>query len=348
MDFLSMFQAALGRMDYLIMYAFVQFLRGVIETFFAHSDIIYISAATALVTTAWRHTVAVSAVQHALFIPVSDTLTVVVSALHRAGIILLVDTVMVSLRTVHIDDTDTHQALMYWITATGAVVLIPVLTESMHSVSAFTQLSRLVFFMYAENSEFLTQDTEINRVAPALAIVGLTVVRRWSKDVRSTLLTNLISAAVMLLTNIVINSLVGSATEAATDSEGEIAWVVALLLFSDQLQQMMPDAADVRDYAVWKSAQLLTSSLVYRGYDVLVISSGALCIAAGMHILTNAAAWPGSKFRLRSDAVTQLSILVAVNCVIDLFKTFMMGIPHRLLPLVLLVLLCVTSVVLRR
>lgn len=346
MNLVTVLQTALGRMDYLLMLTFVQFIRGSIEHYFSTtSDILYISVAAALVTTAWSHT-ACSKNTASPHIRVQETMSVIVTALHRGSTLLLVDTLMKSLRTVSKDDTDQHEAFMYWISATGAVILIPVMVQSVQQTETSQQLARLIFFMYAENSEFLTQDSEINRVAPALAVVGLCFVHHFTNSCSTNVLfSNLLHAANMLLMNIILNTLIADGDEVAADSEAAITWVVTLLLLTDQLTGLSSDASDVRDYAIWKSAQLLAANVSAHGVDSLSMICCSFLAASLMQVLTSASK-SVSGHRLHADAVVELGLLVAVNKILDVAKLSMLGIPHELLPVVLLSMLCVVHVAL--
>lgn len=351
MNFFSVVQNALQRMDYLLMFIFIKFLRRVIERFFSSNDILFISLTLSVITNViGLHELSSSnalSTQKWIFgrgIKTVESIMVFISALHRASSLLLVDMLMSSLRTVKPEDTDTHQSFMYFIVATCSVIIIPVVTHKFENDETGNHISRLVFVMYAENSAFLTQDMEINQIAPFMAVVMLCCVKYYISDILGVTFLKILHAVNMLLTNVIVSTLMSSNKLLAADSDGETVWIITILMIADHIQQLFPGIQDVRDYAIWKSAQLLSLNFIARGIDTESICLVLFLILVLVSFLVYISQW--RDYVLRCSAITELVLLVLVNTFFEVAKSFMMGIPHSLVFVFLLSLLCVVHIAL--
>lgn len=325
-------QAALGRMEYLITYSLVVFLKGVVNRFFSPRDLVYI-ALTLLAVTSLRIRMRTVGV-------ISDTI-------HGIFCVLLVDIVMEGLRTPTAQDTSLHQCIMYWVSATAAVVTIPVLVHAMgretSEMLGGPRLEQLIFFMYAENSAFLTQDLEINRVVPALGLIAL----QYTEGMKMNGITDtdtglpfssILRATSMVLTNVVVTTLLRS-DNIATDGDAGIAWLVSLLVLFDSLQAQSARASEIRDYTVWKAADTVRQHAVAQGMSqdlsLLVFTTSAyVFLSIGCYVS-------------HTGVIGDMSLLVAVNTALDTVKAVITGAPHSIVWLILMAVLCTLHVLTR-
>jgi hypothetical protein len=323
-------QAALGRMEYLLTYSLVIFLKGVVDRFFSAKDLIHITLTCVSVTSMKTQ---------------SNTIGVIFDTVHNVFSVLLVDTVMGSLRTPNTQDTSLHQGIMYWVSATAAVILFPVIIQTtsrdMGDRLGGSRLEQLLFFMYAENSAFLTQDLEINRVVPAVGLIALQYIegQRVTAGSAGLPLSSVIKATCMVLTNVVITTLLRS-DSTATDGDAGIAWLVSLLVLFDSMREQSPHVNELRDYTVWKAADTVRQHMATQGMrqdTALFVSTTTAYVFLSIGCYVS-----------HTGVIGDMSLLVAVNTVLDTVKAVLTGAPHSIVWLVLMTVLCTLHVAMQR
>lgn len=346
MQIFVMIQTALQRMDYLLVYTFVQFMKRVIHRFFVNADMLYIALGVAVFTYCMIQ-IRQFAGKYAnglLLSPPDTAASVQWTALHRVSCLLLVDIIMGGLRTVKTSDTDRYQSFMMFLVATASVILIPSLTSRFENTVTGEQIARLVFVMYAENSSYLTQDVEIDRVIPLLAIILISSMKYYCKTTMGLVSLKILHAVNMLLTSMLINTLFAEDVFTSADGEGRIAWMISTLVFADRLQLVFPYLQDIRDFAIWKSARLITLRLILHNVASSMINMCPLLVLFVFNVLGNLSKGYGYEFK--TVAITDLCVLVVVNNLFEMAKSYLLCIPHSLVFMFLLSLLCAMQIIL--
>ena len=307
--------AALGRVDYLITYSLVTFVGEVIKRYFSSHDIVSI----ALVVTA-----ICQGVEERMLLD-SSVFKVTIDSMHRVGAILFVNSIMQTVHAASLSDTSMFVLVVSFIVSTGVVIIVPTVVKRAvdNRNDVASQISRLVFFMYAENSVLLTADTEVNRVMPALAIMVLCGLR-GCRECASPVIQTLLQAFAMLATNVLVTTLVDSA-DTASDSATGIAWLVGFMIVLENIAAR--ESSDVRDYALWKSSALISIMLAALPREGLIVCGGLLgCVSGLLHWITGASC----------ETLTDLGVLLAANTFLDIVRINMQGVSPKLVWIVLL------------
>ena len=323
----SQLQSMLGRMDYLLTYSLVQFMQKVIQRFLSAQDIFYV--AVVLVVCSARVT-KVGSVGQSLY------------SLHKVAAVLLADTIMGAVPSPSGEHTSLFQLVVFWVLSTAAVVLVPTLLAEFTREEVSSQVSSLIFFMYAENSSVLTSDLEIDKVLPMLALLCLYFIRGRQPDAEGVERT-VLQALSMMGTNVIISTLV-TTSDATSSDMIEIAWLVGVLILFDNLEPWLDVAAELKDYALWKASTLLLARLLFRQIDLESIVLGVLlCIALAYALQLGLRSL---HYELRYNAMIQLGVLVALNATLQAVQHSIQHLPHSIVWVVILSVVNVVHVML--
>lgn len=304
--------AALCRMDYMLTYALVQFVNGVLETFFSAEDVLFVALVGTALTSRGD-------------IPLGPT----GASVRRVSAVLLANGVQTGLPGAFARETSGVLLVLHWLVATCAVVLLPTLLAPFTSDEVLGQVSRLVLFTYAENSAFITAGLHLDYVLAALAALVLYAVgtRVASAGAAEQAVLRALS---MLATNVVVSSLLhGSAGDAL-----EIAWLVGVLIMLDNLSGWLEAAPELRDYAVWKAAALVGARLEFLEVPTDAVLGTVLAVVGFAWAAQRAAAAAG--FALRYGAMLDLGVLVAANTALGVVERSVRKMPQSIVWVALL------------
>lgn len=305
-------------MDYLLTYTLVGFVQSVLHTFLSPGDARYV----ALVASA------LSAFGTSQSGPLGQTR----ASIHKVAVVLLVNSVMSGAPSASLAATSAPVVVLHWMLATATVVLLPTLLSPFTDNDVFQQVSSLVFFMYAENSSFITESLHQDHVLAALAILVLHAVDSCRPSAAAAEKV-VLRALSMLATNVVVSSLL-EASATSTHDATEIGWLFAVIILFDNVRLQLHVATELKDYAVWKGASLISERLAFNGVPLDVVCWGCLALVAGAHVLRTLAKEVGTE--LRYGAVVDLGILVAVNAGLSLVKLSVQRMPNSLVWMALL------------
>lgn len=313
---------SLGRVDHLVTYALVTFVRTLLARFFSLEDTLYL-AGTVVVLTAG---VLARGTGYGV-------LERTAASAHGVGGVLLADAIMSAVPRPATADTGAASVLFHWTLSTASVILVPTLLTPVLRDDTAAKVSQLVLFMYAENSGFITRDAQVNHVLPVLALFVLCAARAREASPAPPVLAVVLRALAMLATNVVISTMLDDGATSTHDAT-EIAWLVAVLILFENVQRRFEVAGELKDYAVWKASTLVAARLALAGVPPDAVLFGALLFTAAAHALQAAVAAGGGL--MRYDAVVQLGALVGVNAALAAVQAAMAATPPAVVWILLL------------
>lgn len=318
MTVLDRVQAMLGRIDYLLTYALVGFVRRVVTRYFAARDTIYI--AVVLVT--------LTSCIHDGTHPLRKT----VQSVHKVSAVLLTDMIMASIPTPSLTDTNLYTVVLSWVLSTAAVVLLPTLLTPLTAVDVAGQISSLVLFMYAENSVFLVWDPTVDLVLPGVALLVLYAAHRRMPQTQAVEHV-VLQAMSMLVTNIIVSTVM-DVKGTATDDSIAIAWLICTLVLFENVQQWAELATELKDYATWKAAGLLSARLQFNGVEDQTVLAFVLLMTVAAHVFQLGLRQFHSE--LWYNAIVELGVIVIVNTVLGSVQKHLATTPPQLVWIILL------------
>ena len=317
--------AMFDRMNYLITYSLIRFIKAVAARFFHPKDLFYVSTVGMFVcmsfsvlnskTSSFTHS-------HRSFIFILDTF-------HYFCAILFVDVLMGNIQGQPMDGVSMSKDFTYWVTATSAVLVIPVVckaySEAFKETTVTTNLQRLVLFMYAENSVFLTKDMEIDKVMPIVAMMSLIYIRRVCCAYNPSFVVSvLVQATTMVFTNVVVSTVLRT-DDVAADSNTEIVWLLSLLILFDATNELLVGTSDLRDYAIWKSAANISVFLQYRGLDNIALFTMTMLVVVTLKFVSL------PRTIQHMCVLGDVSVLIAINTCLYTLENLFKGLPYSVL-----------------
>ena len=328
--------AMFERMNYLVTYSLVTFVKSVATRFFRVSDLFYVSVAGLSFSTTF-YGVYEHRIQEGCQPKSHRSLYFVLDTLYYFYAILFVDMFMTALRDPAIDSVDTHKISMCWMAATSAVFVVAVVcdvcTDAFGETVVTTNLRRLVFFMYAENSVLLTRDAEVDKVIPLTGMLCLLYLQ-YGVSVHSLPFTVRVfmQAASMIFTNVVVSTTLKT-NDTSTDASLEIMWLLSLLIVFSATSDTLFGVGDLRDYATWKAGSNITNFLSYQGFDDLDVFVGTVLVLFVFKVISLPHALRHTEF------LGDISALVSVNVCLSVLEKLFRGMPYDVLWMFLLCIL---------
>ena len=340
-------QSSLGRMDYLLTLSIATFVQKTVTRFLTSIDILYISLVTSVCTNDRKLNNEEGLRQN------RGTLTIIMFTLHKISSILLIDSVMRYSTQTSPKNTNQHTIVMSYLVSTTLVIFVALIPERYQQTTTGSQVVRLAFFLYAENTSLFTNDAELKRVIPFLALVillflhNITETEKTAKTPLTAVTGTVVRAFSMLMTNLFITT-----TLDITDNESTVivdaVWMVGALVIFDNLRGEAPVFTDLKDYAVWKAARQIQQTAHLQitannndNANVFILLCSVLAIVV-LIILQRFA--ESKQHQLRWDAAIDLNILICVNCVIGAIKEIIQNTPKSFILHILVSALTVTQV----
>lgn len=310
MNFISKLAEILGRIDYLITYALVQFVQKVLERTFSSADTLLVAGGVMMLCSAAGE-------------GQRGVLSLTARSCHKVSAVLFAQHLMGLVPSPGGEHTSMFLVVLYWLLATSAVVVLPTLLAPVVTEEAASEVYNLVFFVYAENASFLVHHLHLERELPAIALIVLYGVQSRMPAALGVEVT-VLRATSMLATNVLVGTLL--ATPGTTSAGGvEIGFLVAALIVFDGLAARIPAGGALRDYAVWKGATLVVTHLSVAGVPLDALLLGGLFLTAAAHALQEMLAEVGAV--LRSDATVQIGVLVSTNVALEKVRGALDGTP---------------------
>lgn len=319
----------LQRINFLVMFAVVAFVKKVLATYIDDaSTALYFSATLALITSPW----AASHTERCH----KNALAVIPRSIHRIASLLTADRLMAGIAPPAIDAANVFRYVSYLLASTGAVMLAGPLQPLLADSETGSQVVHLVFYSYAENSSFVTQDPGLIVPLSATAVILLVYLRQPSTS-KTPVAESLGKAAGMLLFNVLVWSTLVFPMKYASQV-GSMVWLVAMLVLLDGFHREAGLFDEMRDFATWQASQLVAA--VFSSHARLLILSSLL--VAGLCISVRATT------RVDLSVLTHLAIIVAFDTMLSEVQHVVASTTHKVLWTVLVSVAVLTQLVLER
>jgi hypothetical protein len=258
-----------GKIDYLLTFALVKYGKMTVEKRLSAADGAYMALVVALVS------------GFVLQLRTGKSVLQTARSLHRVSCILLVDNMMQYVSEVGRANMSVFATSQHLVVTTALLLLVPTFADLLPDETIQSETVRLAFFIYAENASFLTQDLEVDRVIPALAIILVCMLQNASN---SKILQTVCKGLSMLMSNALITVLL--ATKGITSDEAvQIAWLLCVSTMLQYFVYAIPGIIDLQEYTTWKVSSLLTNRLIYLRIERETIVVGSLLIAFWMYTI---------------------------------------------------------------
>jgi hypothetical protein len=218
-------------------------------------------------------------------------MAVTLDALHKISSLLLVDQVMGSFHKPDIGRENMFAYTIYWIISASFLIFIPVVFKMIPG-SVFTErLSSYVYYAFAENGQFLIDDMALRRVVPAVSLVAMAVLWKYSrkeqtdnkqtdnKQALGTVVHTIVRGVSMIMINIIVTIILFT-DESSIDTNVQAVWLIAVLIMVDNVHVSLNVSDSLKDYALWKSSQKMGQILIGDGRETLLL----VCIVLAMYI----------------------------------------------------------------
>lgn len=327
---ISGLRSSLDKADYLITFSLITFTKKAILRFLKEEDTIYIALVTSLLTGLFN--------MQTVFTNLENT----TQSLHKISSVLLVENVMNNVGSSTLTKTSAFIIVTHLVVTTATLLLIPSFVFVIQDQTVKSEILRLVFFMYAENSVLLTEDLEIDRVLPAVAIIILCILHHMSPK---GIMKNVCKAISMLMMNVLVTIMIDSNGTAKDDSI-QIAWLIGIIVVFENLEILIEELSELKDYAVWKVSTLFSQRLLFLGIQQDTIIFGSLFF---LILTTFIQSFIKQQFQhsLKCNSVNSLILLVLINSMLHYFTQSMQEMPHNIVWMVLISILNVIHVVLK-
>ena len=170
------------------------------------------------------------------------------------------------------------EAMHFVIMAFGIVAMLGSLPQTIRDHPNAAQFMGLVLFMFAEATQFVTVDQEMNYVLPPVGL--LIVVSLRAVRFRNPALRYVVQGVNMFFVNAIITSLFGLVP---TDYL-QVFWLAALTIIVAEVNEQMPETMQpVSDYTTWKASHIISGFLAaYHSDTMLLIGLTSVGLTVGI------------------------------------------------------------------
>lgn len=256
----------------------------VIATFASMEDMISMSIATFVKRVALRYiagdgpTIAVAAVVAVCVSRWAKGGIPTASGVYKVCLLLIVDKVMSSLSSA---GDGMHERFIHWVASTALLAGITAVSSHFPQTKLLNLLNTYAYYSYAENGQFLTGDPDLNKVLPAVALLGCSAVSYSLHHMTETprpVIKALLQGTGMIMSNVIVTLLLKT-NDGSSDILEQLTWLMAVLVVVDNIHTSIGIADEIKSYTIWKSAQQIEAAMSANGTAVTVLSA----IVAGLY-----------------------------------------------------------------
>lgn len=354
-SFVQHLSGIVGKVDYLLTFALVKYGKTTVEKILDPADGAYMALVVALVS------------GFVLQLNLGKSILQTARSLHRVTCILLVDNIMQYVSEVGRGNMSVFATMQHLVVTTALLLLVPTFADLLPDKTIQSETVRLAFFMYAENASFLTQDLEVDRVIPALAIILVCTLQNASEN---KIFQSVCKGISMLMSNALITVLLDNKGN-TSDEAVQIAWLLCVSTMLQYFAYTISAITDLQEYTTWKVSSLLTNRLIYLQIEHESIVIGSLLIAFWMYsinILIGKAFYNGDRNQAndgksgresettherhamhesRYGAITAICLLTSFNTIMQSVTDTLHFLPNRIVWVALLSILNLVEVIMQ-
>lgn len=233
----------------------------------------------------------------------------------------------------NIQDTPIHaefSTVLGHFTLTTCIVFSVPMLLSQTTFDVSEQLSRIIYFTYAENSILFAQLT--GNMAPILALlvvyISVLIPNRFTKPLA------------MLAMNVIVNNTVDN--ESLNDTT-LIIWLAFQLILFDNMCSYIPQLREVTDFAIWKiSTVIIKESNGVPRDSIIACFFITIFVASALQQLSQY-----YSYTLNYSSIIEVCLLTSVNTILTSLQQLIRNTPVSIMGTVILAVLCIVRIVLQ-
>jgi hypothetical protein len=314
-------QAALGRMDHLLMLSIVTFTERVIRRYLLGQDVLFIAMTMTMITFGYDYYQA------------SDTNSIAFM-FHKVSCLLFFQGIISYIHPIEETSYSTLQAIIFWLQSTGFVMFVAIMQHRFQNTIAGQQVTRLVYYMYGASTAFLTFDMQFNRCLPFICALVIACIQQAYIDYnkRSWVFDSILDIVNMTMVNVIISILFQS-NENVADKLEHFICLVALLLILDNLHNIFQCTDDFKGYATWQASRVASS--IFIAFNLKTDSMVIVAVLSALFFILLSELFKYSSNKLRVSILVDLSLLVAGNSILEYVTSDLRAASKQMVALVL-------------